>query len=202
MELKERIVEESSNLFFHKGIKSVTMSDIANHMGISKRTLYEIFSDKEELLDECLDRNLRDTDAEMEQLVSVSENVIDAMMRIYAKHLSDLHNINKSVVHDLKKYHPKLYKKIECKHWEDIDTFRPLFENGIRQGLMRNDIQYEILMWLLKAQFKMLMEGDYVPTDKYSMREFVQAIILNFVRGIATPEGNEKIEELIKNIKK
>ncbi len=55
MELKERIIEETSKLFFQNGIKSMTMSDIASHLGISKRTLYEVFKDKEDLLEECFE---------------------------------------------------------------------------------------------------------------------------------------------------
>jgi AcrR family transcriptional regulator len=201
MELKERIIEEASRLFFQKGIKSMTMSDIASHLGISKRTLYEVFKDKDELLEACLERSFKHADEEMKKLINDSENVIDAMMRIYAKNLNDRHKLNKSVVHDLRKYHPRIYRNIECKQKEDSDVFIPLFEKGIEQGLLRDDVNSEILMWLLKAQFRMLMEDNFFPTDKYSINKFVEAIILNFTRGIATPEGNKLIDETIKKIK-
>ena len=201
MELKERIIEESSRLFFQKGIKSMTMSDIAGHLGISKRTLYEVFNDKEELLAACLEKSFKQADEIMKKLVSESENVIDALMRVYAKHLNDRHKINKSVVHDLRKYHPNLYKHIEGRQKEDVNIFIPLFEKGIVQGLLRNDVDSEILIWLLKAQFRMLMEHDFYPTDRFSIDKFVEAIILNFTRGIATPEGNKLIDETIQKIK-
>ncbi len=197
MELKDRIVEEASKLFFQRGIKSITMDDIASHMGISKRTLYELFSDKEDLLEECIDKSIRHDDCEMQGVIEKSENVIDAMMRIYAKLLTDIHHINKSAIFDLKKYHPKLYQKIEEKQKEGIEQFIPYFEEGVEQGLMENDINFEVLLWLLKAQFKILMEGDFLPTDKYPVEEYVRAIILNFARGIATPKGNQIIAELV-----
>ena len=197
MELKNRIVKEASNLFFHNGIKSITMADIATHLGISKRTLYGVFKDKEELLEECLERNLQIADREGELLLQESQNVIDAMMRVYAKHLNDMHKMNPSVIHDLRKYHPKLYHKIEEKNKNNIDIFIPLFEKGVEQGLMENDINFEVLLWLLKAQFKMLMEGDFIPTNKYPIEEFVRAIILNFTRGIATPKGDRMISEFV-----
>jgi len=201
MELKERIIEEASRLFFQNGIKSITMSDIAGHLGISKRTLYEVFEDKEELLEVCIDRSSKLADKKMTELVNESENVIDAMMRIYAEHLNDRYKLNKSVVHDLRKYHPRLYQNIECRQKEDTYKFIPLFEKGVEQGLLRNDINSEILMWLLKAQFRMLMEDDFFPTGKFSIDKFVEAIILNFTRGIATPEGNKLIDETIKKLK-
>ncbi len=173
------------------------MSDIANHMGISKRTLYEVFKDKEELLEACIDKSMAKADVEFEALAAQSENVIDTLMRIYAKHLNDVHNVNKSVIHDLRKYHPHLYKKIECQQKEGIETFIPLFERGVQQGLLRSEINFEILLWLLKSQFKTLMEGDFMPVDRFTLHEFVRAIILNFTRGIATEQGNKKIDELI-----
>ncbi|MDR3062461.1 MAG: TetR/AcrR family transcriptional regulator [Dysgonamonadaceae bacterium] len=197
MELRDRIVEEASKLFFHNGIKSITMNDIASHMSISKRTLYEIFNDKEELLDDCLERSMAQGDREMEKLINDSHNVIEAMMTIYAKLLTDMHYVNKSLVYDLRKYHPKLYKKIENKQKEGIEQFIPFFEKGVEQGLMENDTNFEVLLWLLKAQFRMLMEGDFFPTDKYPIEEFIRAIILNFTRGIATPRGDKIITESI-----
>ena len=201
MELKERIIEEASRLFFQNGIKSITMSDIAGYLGISKRTLYEVFKEKEELLEACIDRSSKLADKKMIELVNGSENVIDAMMRIYAEHLNDRHKLNKSFVHDLRKYHPRLYRDIESRQKEDIDIFVPLFEKGVEQGLLRDDINSEILMWLLKAQFRMLLEDDFFPTGKFSINKFVEAIILNFTRGIATPEGNKLIDETIKKLK-
>ena len=200
MELKERIIEEASQLFFQKGIKSITMSDIASHLGISKRTLYEVFKDKEELLEVCIERSSKEAEEKMKNLINESENVIDAMMRIYAKHLNDRQKINKSLVHDLRKYHPRLYKKIECKQKEETNTFIPLFEKGVEQGLLRSDLNFEILIWLLKAQFKMVIDSDFIPTNKYSPEEFVSAIILNFIRGIATPKGHEIIDEMVTKI--
>jgi AcrR family transcriptional regulator len=203
MELKERIVEEATLLFFRNGIKSVTMSDIANHLGISKRTLYENFVDKETLLEECLHTNVCEAKREMEKLIASSENVIDAMMRIYEKQLNDIHKINRSTVYDLMKYHPQLYKKIDREQREErMSAFYPLFEKGVAQGLVRSDTNFEILSWLLKAQFKILMDSDFIPVDKFSVQQFVEAIILNFTRGIATAEGNKIIDEVIEKNKK
>lgn len=198
MELKERIIEEASKLFFQNGIKSITMSDIATHLGISKRTLYEVFKDKEDLLEECFENNSIHVKEEMTKIINESGNVIEAMMRIYAKHLNDRQKINKSVIHDLRKYHPRIYKNIEeCKQKEETNSFIPLFEKGVEQGLLRNDVNFEILVWLLKAQFKMVIDNDFITIDKYSPEEFIDAIIFNFTRGIATPKGCELIDDMV-----
>jgi AcrR family transcriptional regulator len=200
MELKDRIIQEASTLFLNKGIKSMTMSDIANELGISKRTLYEVFRDKDELLETCVRAHLEKADHEMETLAANSENVIDTLMRIYEKHLWEVKNVHRSVLHDLKKYHSSIYKKIECKQKEGIYTFMPLFNKGMEQGLIRKDVNFEILIWLLKAQFKALMDDEFIPTDKYSINEFIRAIILNFIRGISTPLGNQEVEKMMENL--
>jgi AcrR family transcriptional regulator len=190
-------------LFFRNGIKSVTMSDIANQLGISKRTLYENFSDKETLLEACFAMSKDQAIQETKELIETSENVIDAMMRIYEKQLNDMHKINKSIVYDLKKYHPRLYKEINCERREErVSPFLPLFEKGVAQGFVRTDIDFEVLLWLLKAQFQMLLETDFIPMDKFSIKQFVEAIILNFARGIATIKGNEIIDEVLKKNKR
>jgi AcrR family transcriptional regulator len=200
MELKNRIIESASTLFFQKGIRSITMSDIANEMGISKRTLYEVFHDKEELLEECVNYHISKADREIKQMAENSKNVVDALMLIYAKHLREAKDVNKSVIRDLKKYHLHIYERIECRQKESIYIFMPLFQRGREQGLLRDDINFEILLWLLKSQFKALMEDNYIPTDKYSADEFIRAIILNFIRGISTPMGNERIDKLVKEL--
>ena len=201
MELKERIVQEASTLFFKNGIRSVTMSDVANHLGISKRTLYEVFRDKEALLEACIIARKDQVNKEVDQIVKDSDNVIDTMMRIYAKHLNDAHDVNKSVLHDFKKYHPQLYKRMDDgQQAERINLLLPFFQQGVEQDLIRKDVNFEICFWLIRSQFKMLMEDHQVPVDKFGTNAIVSTIILNFIRGIATPKGNELIDEMVKEI--
>jgi AcrR family transcriptional regulator len=197
MELKERIVEHATTLFFRNGIKSMTMSDISNEVGISKRTLYEIFRDKEDLLELCFSEHKKKADKEIAVIIDNSENVIDTLMRVHAKQLNNLWSIGRSIVHDLRKYHRELYNKLETEKIEDIYIFIPLFNKGVEQGLIRDDTPFEILVWLLKRQFRTLLEDETVPTDKYSLDEFIRAVILNFARGISTPLGIKRIDEII-----
>jgi AcrR family transcriptional regulator len=201
MELKEKIIENASMLYFRNGIKSMTMSDIANELGISKRTLYEVFRDKEELLEECLDFHQKKTDKEIGRLTENSENVIDTLIRLYAKNFHQVLSVSKSLINDLKKYHGHLFRKVEERRKEGMYNFIPLLEKGVEQGLIRNDINLEIMLWLLKIQFSAVIDETSVITEKYSINQFVQTIIRNFLRGIATPLGNERIDQLMEHYK-
>jgi len=201
MDLRERIIENASALFFQKGVKSMTMSDIANELGISKRTLYEVFRDKEDLLENCINMHIDKTDKTIQSLADHSEDVIDTMMRIYAQSLDEMRTINRSVIYDLKKYHSRLYKKIEQNQRDDVYKLLPLLNKGVEQGLIRKDINFEIILWLVKSQFRALMNDDSFPKDKYSMNDFIQAIILNFVRGIATFSGLKKVDDIVEKMR-
>ncbi|MDR2848488.1 MAG: TetR/AcrR family transcriptional regulator [Bacteroidales bacterium] len=200
MELKDRILQEASTLFFNSGVKSVTMSDIAESLGISKRTLYEVFRDKDELLETCVNVHISRADCEIDAMTHSSENVIDTLMRIYAHHLREVRDVQKSVLRDLKKYYPQIYTKIADRQKEGLAVFMPLLKKGTDEGLIREDINFEILFWLVKAQFKALMDDEFIPTDKYPTDEFIRAIILNFIRGIATPAGHEKIDAIMADL--
>jgi AcrR family transcriptional regulator len=202
MDLKERIIENASTLFFQKGVKSMTMSDIANELGISKRTLYEVFRDKEDLLENCICSYMEKTDKAMQALIDRSEDVIDTLMRIYAWNLNEMRSINRMSVSDLKKYHSSLFKRIEQKQKDNIFILLPLLNKGVEQGLIRNDVNFEIILWLIRSQFRALMNDDFFPIEKFSMNEFIQAIILNFIRGIATPAGNEKVDSMVERLGK
>jgi len=200
MNLKERIIENASTLFFQKGVRSMTMSDIANELGISKRTLYEVFRDKEDLLENCISTHIARADEAILKLADRSDDVIDTMMRMYARHLNELRMVNRLAINDLKKYHFNLYNILEEKQKENVHLLLPLFEKGVKQGLIRSDINFEIILWLVKSQFRALMNDDFFPTEKYSVNEFIRAIILNFMRGIATPSGNEKLDSIIEKL--
>lgn len=177
------------------------MSDVANHLGISKRTLYEVFTDKEALLEESILARKNQVNKEIDQIVNDSDNVIDAMMRFYTYHLNEAHNVNKSILHDLKKYHPRLYEKMDDRQQTDrLNVILPLFQRGVGQDLIRKDVNFEISFWLIGCQFRMLMEDNQVPVDKFGIATIVSVIILNFIRGIATPKGNELIDEMMQEI--
>ncbi|MDR0834461.1 MAG: TetR/AcrR family transcriptional regulator [Candidatus Symbiothrix sp.] len=201
MEQRNRIIEEARHLFLKQGIKSMTMSDIANHMGISKRTLYEQFQDKEELLEACLTTHNEQMCAEVRRIAESSENLISIMMRMYAQHLNDTHQVNKTFIYDLRKYYHRIYQQMEQSHTERLDVFMPVFQKGIDEGLIRDDINLEVCLWLMKSQFRSLMVDDFMPTDRISINEFARVIILNFVRGIATPKGYTLIDETVEKLK-
>jgi AcrR family transcriptional regulator len=146
MEAKERIIQEAKNLFLRLGIRSVSMDEIATQMGISKKTLYQHFQDKDQLVDLVLEEQIKQMQAETIQAVHSSSNAIGEIfntMDMMVKHSS---NMNPMVLFDLQKYHFGSFQKFAA-HKNDF-LFNIISNNlkkGVEEGLYRSDINIEIL---------------------------------------------------------
>ncbi|MDR2144976.1 MAG: TetR/AcrR family transcriptional regulator, partial [Tannerella sp.] len=197
MDLKELIIGSASNLFFRNGIKSTTMSEIANETGISKRTLYEVFNDKEDLLESCLWMQMQQEEDVVKDIISNSGDVFDTIMLFHLQQMNNMCSVGRTLFRDLRKYHRSLYDKMELVQDERIFKFIPLLEKSAKEGYIRNDMPFELLLWLMKRQLKTLMEDETIPETKYSFNEYINVMVLTFVRGISTQKGNEKIDEFI-----
>ena len=101
-ELKEKIIEAAGLLFAEHGIKGITMDDIAASFGISKRTLYEVFADKETLLIECIRRDMEQENEYMKQ-ISKSCNVLEILLKRYQRSIERYHATSKRFFEDLQK---------------------------------------------------------------------------------------------------
>src|SRR5271154_1027236 len=106
----ERIVLGAEELFLTAGIKSITMDDVAKHLGMSKKTIYQFFKDKNELVMALVRKKLKEDEEQMYDIISRSENVIDEMFNMMKCSEEIFSRINPVVIHDLQKYHPDAWK--------------------------------------------------------------------------------------------
>lgn len=111
-ELKERIIATATEAFTTKGIKSITMDDIAAALGISKRTLYEVFVDKESLLKDCILTVQAERDRYLQEVYEQSHNVLEVILAVFQKSIEMFHKTNKRFFEDIKKY-PKVYNMMK-----------------------------------------------------------------------------------------
>lgn len=199
MELKERIVATAIDSFTKHGIKTITMDDIANSLSISKRTLYEIFEDKETLLMECVTRQQEALRKFMEQVAETSENVLEVLLKLYKVSIEIYHKTNKRFFEDMNKY-PKV--KAMAKHHRDENSENTVafFNKGIEQGLFRNDVNFEIMNILVREQVDMLMNTNIC--SAYSFVEVYESIMFVYMRGISTEKGQKILEDFIKEYRR
>ncbi len=198
-ELQERIVKEASRLFIRHGIRAVTMDMIAAHLGISKRTLYENFGEKNELLLACLEAEEQGQKLRWESYYHNRENVMDLLLRVYDDTLLMMRHVSPLFFEDLKLYHPKANDKYEdeVKHQKEITV--SLLTEGAQEGLIRKDVNLDIAASLLSVQIEMLRKSDRVFNSQYSFPDIFDTIFKCFIRGLATPEGMKYADDYFRN---
>lgn len=193
-ELRGRIVEKAMDLFTRHGIREITMDDIATSLGISKRTLYEVFTDKETLLRACIDKSQQDRDIFVKGVLATSGNVLEVLLKCYQRSIEQLHNTNRRFFEDIKKY-PKAYQILMYNRDRDSEKVIDFFKEGVRQGIFRDDINFGIMNMLLKGQFDMLMTTNIF--DQYTFLEVYEVIVFTYVRGISTEKGARELDAFI-----
>ena len=198
-ELKERIITLASELFTRQGIRSVTMDEIAAAFGISKRTLYEVFSDKETLLLECIRHGVAQEEAYIREHLSSTDNVMEVLLKRYQRSIEHFHATNKKFFEDIQKY-PRAYEYLRRGNKRTTEDAVNFFKEGVRQGYFRNDVNFAIINELVRAQMDILMESDICKT--FPFLDVYESIMFTFLRGVSTPKGITELEEFIQQYRK
>lgn len=195
MNLNERIIEVAFEQFALNGIKSVTMDEIARHMGISKRTLYENFKDKESLVRECMSLCSIKGEENREQAMKDATNVLELFFLFIENVSVYFKSFNRNFFRDLKKYHPQVFSDYEIAQNQKTGSMIKMLTQGVDEGLIRRDINPELAMLLLKSQFEFLWFSDLPVARNFSIVETVETMIMIFIRGISTEKGLKLIDD-------
>ncbi len=201
MENRERIIEGAAGLFKAYGIKSVTMDSIAAHLGMSKRTIYEVFADKDELLIGVLQWMAEKQRGLVKRILESSENALVAIFKLLEINRDHFQDMSPAFQADLKKYHNDVLRKKSNKcEMPDYRDNVAVIEKGINENLFRKDINPEIVNTCLSTLGRSIMDNDLYPFENYSRRVVMKNIFINYLRGISTTEGIELINKLETNI--
>ena len=184
VELRERMILAAVELFTTNGIKSISMDEIAASLGISKRTLYEVFPDKETLLEECILKSQKDGDIFVKGVIETSGNVLEVLLRCYQWSIERFHATNKKFFEDIKKY-PKAYQLMKNNRNRSSEDTVNFFKEGVKQGIFRDDVNFAIINLLVRDQLE------------YSFLEVYESIMFTFLRGISTEKGARVLEDFI-----
>ncbi|MFA6813832.1 MAG: TetR/AcrR family transcriptional regulator [Bacteroidaceae bacterium] len=193
-ELRTKIEIIAKDAFIQRGIKRVTMDEIAFMLGISKRTLYEIFSDKETLLVNCLVLMFKDRDKLFLDIYNRSSNILETMLFSFQKSIELMHDVDRQFFIDIKMY-PRAKQFLEEKKIDANEKTLFAFNLGKEQGIFRADINSEIIVILLKWQFDSLRKTKNF--QKYSFLEIYESIMFTLLRGIINENSSDMLEDFI-----
>lgn len=207
MELKERIVGTALRLFTDLGIKSVRMDDIASVCGISKRTLYEQFTDREHLVRQAIETYVKQQEAMLVGPMSRAENAIDEMW-IMSGHGTEFKTSARNLMIDLLRFYPQIFEDIVRKYYEQIVACsEACLRRGKEQGMFLGWIDETIMargftryLYGLHRDFseRIIAAG---PVNESSQLDEMRMLMMLFVRGITTDEGRAYIDAKMKDRK-
>ena len=201
MDIKLNIVEKANTLFRTYGFRGVTVDDKCKECGISKKTIYNYYSDKQSLANETIIYHYNNLHKEIKAIIDLSDNSIETFFKISSHFRETLNDTTPLFVHDLKKFHPELYNNHQ-------DYKENLFEKSIQkvlikgkdEGFIRDDINDKIVSKLRIEMIEIGFNQDVFPLKKYDYRD-IQLISFDlFLRGIVTTDGLNIYEKILKKI--
>ena len=188
--MKSRILEKGTQLFFRYGVKSVTMDAIAAELGISKKTIYQHFPDKDSMVFEVVQAFVEQEMKKWEELDKLYSNVIEKMFKSFEMVKDMLAQMNPRLLFEIQKYFPTAFQLFK-NHGENYIHGNLIadFKKGAQFGYFRNDIDFELLARLRMAEVDLAFNPDFYPNNKLSLYETQLTLMDIFMRGILTEKG-------------
>lgn len=196
-EYDARIIAGAAELFRVYGIKAVTMDAIATHIGVSKRSIYERFIDKDTLLYAVMDSMISRQREMIEKILESSPDVISAVFCIIRMGRDHASTMSPLIGSDLKKYHSGVLKRLreKCEN-PDHEAAKKILEKGISQGIFRESIDVEIIGRAFKGISSLAGDEELFPREIFLQRDIMRNIMVNFMRGISTEKGVKLIDSM------
>jgi len=195
METRQRISAKAKEMFMRYGIRTVSMDDIAGGLGISKKTIYGSFEDKDALVDSIIAEHLREAETLVGEIHLRSEDAVQEIVLTMRMVEVQFRHLNPIVLHDLRKFHPTAYARLEV-HKEEflLGVIRGNMERGKAEGLYRPELDVEVMSRFRLESMMVLFDVDLFPPDRFSLVRASQEVLEHFLYGLATPLGRDLIE--------
>ncbi len=194
---EQKILERCERLFMRYGVKSVTMDDVARELAISKKTLYQFFKSKDDLVHKVTMFHFKHHDAVVHEICATSKDAISEMLQITKWATQHLKDLNPSLIYDLSKYYPQSWKLfIEYRNNHIYNCMVWNIRKGREQGFYREDFDEQVIASIYINRIEMLIDPQIFPPEKITLNDVMQQYIQYHIRGIATPKGIKKLEKI------
>ncbi len=189
-----RIKQKAHELFMQYGLRSISMDDIATSLGISKKTIYQYFADKDELVDAVVDVEFRKNETICEYDRSNSKNAVHEIFMAMDMVVEMFSSMNPSLVFDMQKYYPKAFQKFH-KHKNDYlyNVIRDNIIRGVSEELYRPELNIDIIARFRVESIMIPFNPEFYTKLKYNLAEIEEEFILHFLFGMASLKGYKMI---------
>ena len=193
---RDKILQGALELFLKYGIRSVSMDDIARHLSISKKTIYQYFVDKDDIVTQATANHMVHTKADFDNLTRVSKNALDELMRIQMFMRKNMQDMNPALLFDLRKYHNKAWNAwLDHKNKDIRESVVRNLKQGMEEGLYRSNLNPEILAVLRIESIQWIYDGQIVPTEKFKLVDVQTQMLDHFMYGLLTEKGRKLYEK-------
>lgn len=202
MEDLQKILDAAEGMFKKYGIRSVTMSDLARQLGMSKKTLYVHLENKRDLISKIMATYI---DREKQMILSCkaeAKNALDEMMRISIQVRETIKNINPSILFDLRKYHYPIWEQFECFRKDFIyNTMRENMERGKAEGIYREDMNTDVISRIYISTVELFADDELFPAEQFPRSDLHHQMVMYHLHGIISKEGRQLLSNFFNNIK-
>jgi TetR/AcrR family transcriptional regulator, cholesterol catabolism regulator len=193
-ETRNRIRDQAKQLYMKYGIRSVSMDDIAVGLGMSKKTIYQYFTDKDELVDAIVDLDIHEIQGDCQSCFAHSVNAVEEVFLTMDKMMEHLRNMNPTILYDLHKFHFQSFKKFsDHKNSYLLDVIKMNLQRGIEEGLFRPDLNVDVISRFRLESMMIGFNMEIFPPTKYGLVETTMVLMEHFIFGLVTPKGYELI---------
>jgi AcrR family transcriptional regulator len=194
MDYRQRILEEAAVMFRTYGIRAVTMDMLASNMGISKRTIYEVYRDKDDLLQGVLKWMTIKEKEVMSRIMDDSENVIEAIFKMLDRMRDHFQRMSPAFFMDVRRFHVDIINKLGSHN--DLPYSRnnlEILQRGIREEIFRADLNLEIANKCMMEVARLSNDKNVFHPDDFPNEEVIRTFYINYLRGISTQKGLDLI---------
>jgi AcrR family transcriptional regulator len=193
---KEKLLKGAEDLFMKYGVRSVSMDDIARHLGISKKTIYQHFADKDDVVATVTKANMERQRKQFEQIASEAKNSIEEMVKLSSCMKENMRNINPSLLFDLQKYHQRAWNEwLNFKHKFIRQSIMRSLKRGMEEGYFRTNINTNILVTMRLEQVQTAFDPAVFPRDQFNVMEVQAQLFEHFIYGLFTEKGKKLYEK-------
>jgi len=194
-QLKHRIVSTALQMFADHGIKAVKMDDIATALAISKRTLYEIYDNKEVLLYESIKSYHLQTSEQIETFAATAADVMDVILYVYSRKMQQIRRTTPVLYTDLEKY-PRVLEYLRGERQKKHDETIRFMLRGVSEGFFRPEVNYELTLRMMEGLGSYLRDNRLY--QQYSYEEILRSLLFITLRGICTQKGIDRLDAYLK----
>jgi AcrR family transcriptional regulator len=191
---KQRIQKAAHDLVMQYGIRSISMDDIAAKLGMSKKTIYLYFKDKDELIEAVVDEVITTNQYACKEDIDRSENAVHEIFLVMDMMAEMLKAMNPSILHDMQKYHPTAFGKF-TKHKNEFlfNVCTQNLERGVKEELYRPEIAVDILCRYRVETMFIPFNPEFQQSLKHNLAKIEEEILMHFLFGLVSQKGYKLI---------